>query len=215
MAEGTQLLRVADEVQSADLAVRHEQRRYRLDRTGHRRQEPDHLLAPLDRPQRRLLDPAAIGESRVFLSSRYAAAMMREAEPDGDPQVADAKVPNRSDSVYAARAFLVRLLDGWGVSDTVIDDAALLTSELMANAVEHGSGDVNLRIEVNDGVLHVAVHDESEELPRPGQADPDSTGGRGLWIVQSVARDWGSDSGDGEPGKTVWFELKASEGADD
>jgi anti-sigma regulatory factor (Ser/Thr protein kinase) len=147
--------------------------------------------------------------------ARYDEAMTREADPDGDPRFADAKVPNRSDSVYAARAFLVRLLDGWGVSDAVIDDAALLTSELMANAVEHGSGDVNLKLEVNDGLLHVAVHDDSEELPQPGQADPESTGGRGLWIVQSVAHNWGSDSSDEEPGKTVWFELKVSQGADD
>jgi anti-sigma regulatory factor (Ser/Thr protein kinase) len=141
--------------------------------------------------------------------------MTRETEPDEDPRVADAQVPNRSDSVYAARAFLVRLLDGWGVADEVVDDAALLTSELMANAVEHGSGDVKLRIEVQDGLLHVAVHDDADGVPEASQAEPGSPGGRGLWIVESIARNWGSESTDEESGKTVWFELQAPQGADD
>jgi len=101
------------------------------------------------------------------------------------------------------------LLDGWGVADEVIDDAALLTTELMANAVRQGSGIVNLRVELEDGLLHVDVQDDAEELPSTRLGNPGSPrglGGGGLWIVQSVARDWGSDGADG--GKTVWFELK-------
>jgi anti-sigma regulatory factor (Ser/Thr protein kinase) len=127
---------------------------------------------------------------------------------EGQSQVADAQVPGRPDSASAARAFLVRLLDGWGVADEVIDDASLLTSELMANAVRNGSDVVNLRVELNDGLLHVDVQDDAEDLPsvRLGiGSGPAGLGGGGLWIVQSVARDWGSDRADG--GKTVWFEL--------
>lgn len=126
-----------------------------------------------------------------------------------EPQVADAQMPGRPDSASAGRAFLERLLDGWGVTDEVIDDAALLTTELMANAVRQGSGVVNLRVELEDGLLHVDVQDDAEELPstRLGHsASPGGLGGGGLWIVQSVARDWGADGADG--GRTVWFELK-------
>jgi hypothetical protein len=36
-----------------------------------------------------------------------------------------------------------------------------------------------------------------------------------LWIVESIARNWGSESTDEESGKTVWFELQAPQGADD
>ena len=125
-----------------------------------------------------------------------------------EPQVADAQVPGRPDSASAARAFLARLLDGWGVADEVIDDAALLTTELMANAVRQGSDVVNLRFALDDGLLHVDVQDDAEELPgtRLGNSSSSgSLGGGGLWIVQSVAHDWGSDSGNG--GTTVWFEL--------
>ena len=125
------------------------------------------------------------------------------------PLGARLEVPDRLDSVRAARAFLTQLLDGWGVTAEVIDDASLLTSELMSNAVKQGVGAVNLRIEVKDGLLHVSVHDDSREAAVMTAADDSDAGGRGLWIVQSLARDWGSESDVEDPGKTVWFELVA------
>jgi len=125
------------------------------------------------------------------------------------PQLAaDAQMPHRVDSVPAARSFLAKLLDGWGVADQVIDDASLMTTELMANAVEHGSGVVHLEIAVDDdGLLRVGVHDDAVELPVMNDATETSLDGRGIWLVQSIARDWGSDASGEEPGKTVWFEL--------
>lgn len=98
-----------------------------------------------------------------------------------EPQVADAQVPGRPDSASAARAFLMRLLDGWGVAEETIDD----------------------------GVLHVDVQDDAAELPSPGPRSVSAPAGlpsTGLWIIRSVARDWGSENADG--GKTVWFELQ-------
>lgn len=134
---------------------------------------------------------------------------MNDQNPEAaaQPLDAEAQVPHRVDSVPAARSFLARLLDGWGVADEVIDDASLLATELMSNAVEHGSGVVTLKIDVHDGVLHVGVHDGAVELPVMPDVDKGSTKGRGIWLVQSMARDWGSDSSGDEPGKTVWFEL--------
>jgi len=119
---------------------------------------------------------------------------------------ADAQMPHRVDSVPAARAFLIKLLSGWDISDEVIDEASLLTTELMSNAVEHGSGVVDMEIAVLDGLLRVGVHDSSVELPQEGDGSS-AEGGRGIWLVQSIARDWGSDTSGREPGKTVWFEL--------
>src|SRR4051794_30362711 len=118
---------------------------------------------------------------------------MQESKPDNGPHEADAQMPHRPDSAPAARAFLTRLLDGWGVSQEVIDDAALLTGELMANAVQHGTGVVTLKIEANNGLLHVGVHDE--EAPAEGNdTGTNNLGGSGLWIVESIARDWGKDA---------------------
>jgi anti-sigma regulatory factor (Ser/Thr protein kinase) len=134
-------------------------------------------------------------------------SVMEEPMPRPEDQSADAQVPNRPDSVGAARAFLVRLLDGWGITEDVIDDASLLTSELIGNAVKHGSGVVQLRIELSDGTLRVGVHDDADELPQGGEASLDKTGGRGLWLVRCVAADWGSEPSRDDPGKTIWFEL--------
>jgi len=120
---------------------------------------------------------------------------------------AEAVVPNRPDSTPAARAFLSRLLDGWGVPEDVIDDASLLATELLSNAVKHGSGLVTLRVEVDDGVIQVKVHDDAAGLPVVENSDPTSVRGRGLFIVECVADQWGSDPDD--PGKTVWFRLQA------
>jgi anti-sigma regulatory factor (Ser/Thr protein kinase) len=120
---------------------------------------------------------------------------------------ADAQVPHRVDSIPAARAFLSHLLHGWDVAAEVIDDASLLTTELMTNAVQHGTGVVHLVITVRDGLLHVGVHDAAAELPVRRDITSSSVAGRGMWLVQSFAHDWGSDASGAEPGKTVWFEL--------
>ena len=119
-------------------------------------------------------------------------------------------MPNRPDSTPAARAFLSRLLDGWGIPDEVIDDASLLATELLSNAVRHGTGLVTLRVEVEDGVIQVRVHDDAGGQPVVKEADPTSTGGRGLFLVECVADQWGSDPD--EAGKTVWFRLKTENG---
>ena len=123
---------------------------------------------------------------------------------------AEAVVPNRPDSTPAARAFLARLLDGWGVADEVIDDASLLATELLSNAVRHGTGLVTLRVEVEQDVVHVRVHDDAAGQPVVKESDPTSIGGRGLFLVECVADQWGSDPDDA--GKTVWFRLKTENG---
>lgn len=123
------------------------------------------------------------------------------------PLDADAEVPHRVDSIPAARAFLARLLHGWHVADEVIDEASLLTTELMSNAVQHGTGVVHLEIAVHEGLLRVGVHDTAAELPVKLEYTSSSLQGRGIWLVQAIARDWGSDTSGEAPGKTVWFEL--------
>src|SRR3954453_8594970 len=120
-------------------------------------------------------------------------------------------VPSRVDSVPATRAFLTKLLHGWSVAESVIDDAALLTTELMANALEHGQGLLSMAVSLDDGVLHVGIQDRTDdERPRVLAVDETSSGGRGMWIVNIVARDWGTDAGGASGGKTVWFELSTA-----
>ena len=93
----------------------------------------------------------------------------------------------------------------------MIDDAALLTTELMANALEHGLGLLSMAVALDDGVLHVGIQDRADnEQPQVLAVDETSSGGRGMWIVNIVARDWGTDGGGASGGKTVWFELSTA-----
>jgi anti-sigma regulatory factor (Ser/Thr protein kinase) len=121
---------------------------------------------------------------------------------------AQASLPSRLDSVPAARAFLTKLLQGWSVAEDVVDDAALLTTEIMANALEHGDGLVSVTIALAAGTLRVGVVDNADRRqPHILSVDSESSAGRGMWIVDVVAQAWGTQpTGNG---KTVWFELSA------
>ena len=87
----------------------------------------------------------------------------------------------------------------------VTDDAVLLTSELVANAVEHAAGMVAVLALVLDESLVVAVRDDCDDLPSPAAPPYYSERGRGLQVVEEVAGDWGVNRQ--SSGKTVWFRL--------
>jgi anti-sigma regulatory factor (Ser/Thr protein kinase) len=119
--------------------------------------------------------------------------------------------PSRVDSVPATRAFLIRLLQGWSVADEVVESAALLATEIMANALEHGAGLLSVGIALDEGMLHIGVGDKAKERQPEVQAlDNESDSGRGMWIVDILASSWGSDPTPGGIGKTVWFELSSA-----
>jgi anti-sigma regulatory factor (Ser/Thr protein kinase) len=131
-----------------------------------------------------------------------------EEPSDATDQDASATVPARTGSVPATRAFLVNLLKGWDIAVDTIDDAALLVTELVTNAIEHGAGMVAIEVCIMDGVLHVAVSDRGRWVPHQAEADPEAEHGRGLWLVEAVSSDWGRTPQDGGDGKTVWFDLR-------
>ena len=113
---------------------------------------------------------------------------------------ADASTPR------AAREIVAVLLRG-ADCDELVDDAMLLTSEIVTNAVIHAPGAVALHAELYDDGLRVEVHDQASSLatrrPRPGDADEH---GRGLAIVEHLATSWSSEERSGG-GKVTWFEL--------
>lgn len=107
-----------------------------------------------------------------------------------------------------ARRFVVETLTGWGVDQDVIDDCELLTSELVTNAVLHARSPSKLRIERRGNHVWVAVHDASPAPPRLRDYGPDAVTGRGLLLVDRLARRWGTEPD--AHGKYVWFELDAA-----
>ncbi|WP_328301123.1 SpoIIE family protein phosphatase [Streptomyces sp. NBC_00435] len=114
-------------------------------------------------------------------------------------------------SVAAARAFVRDTLQGWGFAD-IIDDAVVLTSELVTNAVVHaGTRAEVLCLRTEDGVrVEVADRYPERELPlqHPGErpyADPDRESGRGLMLCAALATRWGVEYT--STNKHVWFRL--------
>ncbi|MEU5519412.1 ATP-binding protein [Streptomyces sp. NPDC093250] len=110
-------------------------------------------------------------------------------------------------AVRAARSAVRDQLRLWGL-DSVGDLAALLVSELVTNALRYATGPVGVRLVRPSGpdeVLRVEVSDPLPDPPHERDALPDDEGGRGLHLVASASRRWGTRPGGA--GKTVWFEL--------
>lgn len=89
-----------------------------------------------------------------------------------------------------------------------VDVARLLVSELVTNALQHGSGEVVLVV-VRDGEgLRVEVHDGSTVMPVVTESFSLMERGWGLQLVAALASSWGVvPRDDGHPGKQVWFAL--------
>jgi anti-sigma regulatory factor (Ser/Thr protein kinase) len=132
-------------------------------------------------------------------------------------------VPHLPPSASVVRHRFVDDLRARGLSGLVVDDAALVLSELVGNAIRHGAplstggirvrwtvGPATIRIEVADGGRGPLKHEASTPLPAGGSADAER--GRGLAIVSMLTTSWGSafDS----TSAVVWADV-ATHNADD
>lgn len=91
----------------------------------------------------------------------------------------------------------------------VADDATLIVSELITNAILHSGGmQIQLTLDLRDGVLCIRVHD-GVTGPRPTAQTPedDDEHGRGLVLVQEIARSRQGAWGVSDNGATTWCEL--------
>lgn len=102
-----------------------------------------------------------------------------------------------------ARRLARRALQRWGLEE-LSDSVELLVSEVVTNAVRYASRPVTLRLLRTD-VLRCEVGDDVPQLPRLRQARATDEGGRGLYLVNRMARRWGATRL--STGKVVWFEL--------
>jgi anti-sigma regulatory factor (Ser/Thr protein kinase) len=128
----------------------------------------------------------------------------------GASTAATVDLPYASSSVRAARRVLVTYLDRRGVKTARIDDAVLVLSEILSNALKHArplrEGYLRVAWTIRDGVLEVAVTDGGGPTrPHPTRPSLSSLGGRGLGIVTSLVDDWGVRQSRGE--STVWAAL--------
>jgi anti-sigma regulatory factor (Ser/Thr protein kinase) len=109
--------------------------------------------------------------------------------------------PSDPISARDARRWASPLLTAWGVSGS---DAELILSELVTNAVIHGSGDITVRLTRLDDRARVEVQDFGPATVAYRERTTSAIGGRGLQIVNEVAVAWGTDVATPGPGKTVW-----------
>jgi len=126
------------------------------------------------------------------------------------------ELPAGLTSARQARSAVRQALAGWGM-DHLSGDAELLASELVANAAEHADGTpigLALRCRAEPGEqpgITCEVTDGSPAMPRRTEPGPDSERGRGLAIVNALARSSGVRAS--QAGKTSWFTLALTDRA--
>lgn len=130
------------------------------------------------------------------------------AGPSGDKRTI--RIPWAPSAAARVRRELVDDLVARGVSGEVVDEAELVVSELVANAIRHArplaDGAVRVHWKVKNNVVEVEVSDGGgSSVPRTAPPATWAPGGRGLRIVRSLAHEWGVVE---EPnGRTVWASL--------
>ncbi|WP_411150131.1 ATP-binding protein [Streptomyces sp. A30] len=102
--------------------------------------------------------------------------------------------------VSRARRITRAFLSLWNVNGELAENIVLAVSELVTNAIEHGTGDVGLRVRYPDGELRIEVTDDNPAPAELRPADDEDVSGRGLFLVAVLARKWGV-SGDG---RSTW-----------
>lgn len=142
-----------------------------------------------------------VGSDQLYMPERTPAAISRRfaAEPRAAP---------------AARRALEMLR--WKLSPAQFHLAGLLTTELIANAVEHGGGgtrgNVRLKAALTDEHVRIEVGDDGPGfVPTPRAPGTPLDSHWGLHLVNQLADRWGVAA---EPETTVWFELELANGVD-
>ena len=146
-------------------------------------------------------------EERTEGGSAVTDEVARSSEPESQRTV---RIPSSAQAVPSIRRALVEDLQDLDVSAEVVDEAEIVVSELMGNAIRHArplaDGMVRVRWKVKSGVVEVEVSDGGgPSTPRPAPPALWSTSGRGLRIVRSLAHEWGVT--EDKHGRTVWASL--------
>ena len=108
-------------------------------------------------------------------------------------------------AVPFARDQLTRVLAEWGVVGEAGEPTQLVVTELLSNAIDHGSAPVQLVVSFPGDSVRVEVHDAAAEPPRLQPQDPWQARGRGLQMVDALSSRWGWTP---DPaGKSVWADV--------
>lgn len=124
-----------------------------------------------------------------------------DKEPAGEGLL---KLPRDPGAAVEARRFVERLLQRRRIAEQSLENALLVSSELVSNAYRHGEGDIELRVNLFDDRVRIEVIDEGkDQAPAVREQGADETGGWGLQIVDQLALQWGVFEGTTH----VWADL--------
>ena len=112
--------------------------------------------------------------------------------------------PPIAEAAYRIRLDMHEVLARWRLPEEVIDDAVLVTGELVNNAVQHARTTFRLVVELRGRLLHVAVEDEMRG-PAPVWTPRGIGQVSGLQLVNAVALRWHWE--ERGTGKTVWADI--------
>ncbi|MDO8143470.1 MULTISPECIES: SpoIIE family protein phosphatase [unclassified Isoptericola] len=160
-------------------------------------------------------DAAGVGEellSRLADSPEddVAIVVVRVPDPEADQRVTALSprsrrwlLPSEPGAIGRARHAVLRTSQAWGLAESAA--AELVVSELVANGVLHGWGNIALRLfDTGDG-LRIEVEDSNPAPPVATDGHPNRLGGFGMQIVERLA-DWGWRPS--ASGKLVWAKLR-------
>lgn len=128
-----------------------------------------------------------------------------KALPQDD--VLNCPLPADSEAAPIARKATLEQLSRWAVDEETAFTMELVVSELVGNAVRYGAGPMRLRL-IRGRRLTCEVSDGTTSAPRVQHARTVDESGRGLFIVATLADQWGTRYH--PQGKTVWAELPAA-----
>ncbi|MGZ4639927.1 MAG: ATP-binding SpoIIE family protein phosphatase [Actinomycetes bacterium] len=132
-------------------------------------------------------------------------AALMPASGTTSARAAERSLPANSMSVPLARSWAEGWLAAAVVPTDLVEATVLVVSELVTNAVRQGDGPVRIGLELTDESLLVEVFDSGHRLPRLADSAVDSTGGRGLHLIDTLSDRWGVR--EELDGKTVWARL--------
>jgi anti-sigma regulatory factor (Ser/Thr protein kinase) len=129
-----------------------------------------------------------------------------------DPLEFSARLPAEAGSIATLRRFLAQAL---ALSGSTADEAeaTLVLSELVTNALEYGQSQfLSVVLHIDPERLRIEVSDENGNAPRIVDDAVTMSTGRGLRIVDCIAKDWGWSYPDAAH-KVVWAVLGERVGA--
>jgi anti-sigma regulatory factor (Ser/Thr protein kinase) len=127
---------------------------------------------------------------------------------DPEPVATELRTPARRGAIWTARHWATDRARDLDVTPDALPVIALLTSELVGNAVVHSGGThVEVRIRTDGMFLTVEVSDAGTDLPAPQPRPTEVPGGHGMRLVDMLAARWGTHAHLDGLKKTVWFSI--------